>query len=137
MPSAFLDTNILIYAAAGTRSDPERAEISRAIIADGDFGLSFQVLQEFYVNLRKLPAPLADAEIDEWISNLLLFDCVSGDPQLFLEAVVVSRTYRISYWDGAIVAAANRLDVSTLFTEDLNNGQTYGQVRAVNPFAQT
>lgn len=39
------------------------------------------------------------------------------------------------YWDGAIVAAAEVLEADTLYTEDLNDGQLYGRVRAVNPFA--
>ena len=47
----------------------------------------------------------------------------------------VSRRFRIRYWDGAIVAAAEALGAATLYTEDLNNGQLYGSVRAVNPFA--
>ena len=32
------------------------------------------------------------------------------------------------------LAAAEALGASTLYTEDLNDGQTYGAVRAVNPF---
>ncbi|MER9236560.1 hypothetical protein NKI56_31860 [Mesorhizobium sp. M0622] len=38
-------------------------------------------------------------------------------------------------WDGAIIAAAaERLGVKTLNTEDLNHGQAYGSVVAINPF---
>ncbi|WP_245475942.1 hypothetical protein [Mesorhizobium sp. M7A.F.Ca.US.006.01.1.1] len=35
---------------------------------------------------------------------------------------------------GAIIAAAERLGVKTLYTEDLNHGQAYGSVVAINPF---
>ncbi len=35
-----------------------------------------------------------------------------------------------------IVAAANRAKVDELWTEDLNNGQLYGSVRAVNPLPE-
>ena len=31
--------------------------------------------------------------------------------------------------------AANASGVGTLYTEDLNDGQVYGEVRAVNPFS--
>ncbi len=42
--------------------------------------------------------------------------------------------YRISYWDGAILAVAQALGARILFTEDLDDGQDYGGIRAVNPF---
>ena len=42
--------------------------------------------------------------------------------------------YELSYWDGAIISAAESLGASILYTEDLNHGQHYGSVRAVNPF---
>ena len=35
------------------------------------------------------------------------------------------------------VAAAEVLEAATLYTEDLNHGQRYGKVRAVNPFIGT
>ena len=42
--------------------------------------------------------------------------------------------FRISYWDAALIAAAERLDAPILYTEDLNHDQLYGSVRVVNPF---
>jgi predicted nucleic acid-binding protein len=47
-----------------------------------------------------------------------------------------SLRYGISYWDGAILAAAEALEAPILYTEDLNHGQLYGRVRAVNPFVE-
>ena len=49
-------------------------------------------------------------------------------------AIEISWRYRISYWDGAILAAAERLGAEVLYTEDLNHGQAYGTVRVINPF---
>lgn len=40
----------------------------------------------------------------------------------------------ISYWDAAIIAAAASLGARTLYSEDLNDAQTYGSVRVLNPF---
>ncbi len=48
--------------------------------------------------------------------------------------IEASIRHEISYWDGAIIAAAESLGASILYTEDLNHGQHYGSVRAVNPF---
>ncbi|MGH9483108.1 MAG: hypothetical protein ACRD1L_13550 [Terriglobales bacterium] len=43
--------------------------------------------------------------------------------------------YAVSYWDAAILAAAEALGAHTVYSEDLNHGQRYGQVRVLNPFA--
>jgi len=68
---AFLDTNVLVYAAAGR--GPEEAKRRRALdlIDSVDFGLSAQVLQEFYVTVvHKIPEPLPADEALEWIELL-------------------------------------------------------------------
>jgi predicted nucleic acid-binding protein len=40
----------------------------------------------------------------------------------------------LSYWDAAILVAAKQLGCHTVFSEDLNDGQTYDGVTVVNPF---
>jgi predicted nucleic acid-binding protein len=40
----------------------------------------------------------------------------------------------ISYWDAALVAAAEVIGAPILYTEDLNHGQKYGSVTVINPF---
>lgn len=42
--------------------------------------------------------------------------------------------YQISYWDGAIIAAAEALGAPIVYSEDMSNGQSYGSVKVVNPF---
>lgn len=137
---AFLDTNVLVYAAAGAAADDEEnAKRQRALqlIEEEDFGLSAQVLQEFFVNVtRKIEVPLSPSEALEWMEELEAFPCLPVDRSLVQIAVEVSARYQISYWDGAIVAAAQSLGASTLYTEDLNDGQQYGSVRVRNPFRQ-
>ena len=56
---------------------------------------------------------------------------------LIVAAVELSLKHGISYWDAAIVAAAEILEAGTLYTEDLSHGQLYGRVRVINPFART
>ena len=63
-----------------------------------------------------------------------MLPCGSVDPTLVLRGIEISVRHKISYWDGAIIAAAETLGATTLHIEDLNNGQTYGTVKAVNPF---
>lgn len=132
---AFLDTNVLVYAVAGR--GPESAKRARALrlLDEVDFGLSAQVLQEFYVTVvHKVQEPLSPGEALEWIEQFEAFPCQALDSGIVKVGVELSQRHRISYWDGAILAAAEALGARSLFTEDLNHGQAYGSVRVVNPF---
>jgi len=55
---------------------------------------------------------------------------------LMREALEIQQLYQLSFWDSNIVAAAQQSGAKELWTEDLNAGQDYGGVRAVNPFAE-
>jgi predicted nucleic acid-binding protein len=43
--------------------------------------------------------------------------------------------YQISWYDSVIVAGANEAGCEVLYSEDLQDGQKFDQVRVVNPFA--
>lgn len=131
----FLDTNILIYAALGRQDERPRYEIAKRIIANERFGLSGQVLAEFYVGVTKKPATsLTLAETDHWMDLLGRFPTVPIDETLVRTAIIHARRFRIHYYDAAIIAAAERLEAPILYTEDLNHGQRYGAVLVQNPF---
>ncbi len=130
----FLDTNVLVYAAAGDE-ETEKRDTALRLIEETDFGLSAQVMQEFYVTVvRKAKVPLSPVAALEWIEQLRAFPCAVIDASLVMVAVENSERYRISYWDGAIVAAAESLQAPILYSEDLNHQQVYGSVRVMNPF---
>ena|ERR1035438_3594242 len=134
--SVFFDTNILVYAAVGAGADEPKRKRALALIDSEDFATSAQVLQEFFVTVvRKAARPLTAAQALEWIEQLTEFPCQPIDHRLVRIAIELSQRYSISYWDGAIIAAAEALGIRTLYSEDLNAGQTYGQVKVVNPFA--
>lgn len=131
----FLDSNVLIYAAAGKSDAPAKFVRATDILAQGDFAISAQVLQEFYVNVTRKPAvPLTPHDALRWVERLALQPCAAIDASLIRNAIVVSERFRISYWDGAILAAAESLGAKTVYSEDLNHGQHYGSVRVINPF---
>lgn len=131
----FVDTNVLVYAAMARFAAPAKYERARWVLAETNFGLSAQVLQEFFVNVtRKSDKPLSNAEAVLWLDRLIDRPCVAIDRELVLEAAGISGRYGIDYWDSAIVAAALRLSAPVLYTEDLNHGQSYGDVRVENPF---
>jgi predicted nucleic acid-binding protein len=136
--SVFFDTNILVYAAIGTGKDERKRKRALDLIESEDFGTSAQVLQEFFVTVaKKASRPLSAAQALDWIEQWAAFPCQVIDHQLVRIAIEQSERYGISYWDAAILVAAEALGAHTVYSEDLNDGQRYGRVRVVNPFTRT
>jgi len=135
--SCFLDTNILVYAAIGHRREPLKYARAYEIFEVEDYATSGQVLAEFYVNVtKKADEPLTPEKAAEWVASLSLKPCQEIDSGIVMRGIEHARRYRISYWDGAIIAAAERLGVRTVYSEDLSDGQAYGDVTVINPFRQ-
>ena len=133
----FLDTNVLVYAVSSAEYEADKSRRALELVETSDFGLSAQVLQEFYVTVtRKIKKPLAPELAVALMDQYRVFPVVATDYPLIVSAVELSLRYSISYWDGAILAAAQALEAQVLYTEDLNHGQRYGAVRAVNPFLE-
>jgi predicted nucleic acid-binding protein len=130
----FLDTNILVY--AQDRDSPAKRRRSREVIAalaqSGVGVISTQVMQEFYVAAtRKLGvAPLAAKSV---LQTFTMFEIVQTSPELIDRAIDGSVLNRLSFWDALIVAAAAASGCSTIYSEDLNPGQTIQGVRIENP----
>lgn len=134
---AMLDANVLAYAASGAPAETAKRARALDLIDTVSFGLSAQVLQEFYVVVtRKAATKLSAHEAMWWLDRFEPFPCIATDAALVRTAAAVSERFRISYWDGAVIAAAEQLNAATLYTEDLNHGQSYGTVRVVNPFRE-
>jgi predicted nucleic acid-binding protein len=131
----FLDTNVLVYAAAGRGAEDAKRRRALELIETEEVCLSAQVLQEFFVTVvRKVAVPLPVETALEWIEALEAFPCVAIDSSLVKIAAELSVRHRISYWDAAIVAAAEALGAPVIYSEDLSDGQSYGGVRVRNPF---
>ena len=132
---SFLDTNVLIYAISSAASESAKKEKALELIEHADFGLSAQVLQEFYVNVtRKIASPLTPDAALALIEQFRRFPLIWTDYPLIVAGVETSVRYGISFWDGAIIAAAESLGAAILYTEDLSHGQHYGSVQVINPF---
>ncbi len=131
----FLDTNVLVYAVSAHPVDADKKAKAVELIRTTDFGLSTQVFQEFYVTVtRKIAIPMSVPKAVAFLDELRTFPNVPIDYALVLEGIEASQRYKISYWDGAILAAATSLGCRILYSEDFNHGQLYGTIRAVNPF---
>ena len=131
----FLDTNILVYAALGRDHAGHRWERAREIVLTEDYCTSGQVLAEFYNNVTRMGAPpLSPEKAREWVRTIARKPCQPVTPEVVVAGIDLSQRHSISYWDGAIIAAAARLGARVVYSEDLNHGQTYGSVRVENPF---
>jgi predicted nucleic acid-binding protein len=131
----FLDTNILLYAASRNPADLAKKKIAIDLMADTQFGLSAQVLSEFYtVATKKADFRMTPDRALEWIETLEEFPCLAVDKGLVKIAAEASARHRISYWDGAILAAAQAMGAPVVYSEDLNHGQSYDGVTVRNPF---
>lgn len=131
----FLDTNILLYACSAAEADAGKQSIAGKLILETDFALSAQVLQEFIANaLRKKALGISERQIDATMDLAAQVPVLPITHELVVSAVILRRRLRLSHWDACIIAAARTLGCHTLYTEDLNHGQDYDGVRAVNPF---
>ena len=133
----FIDTNIIVY--AHDSDYPDKQISAQKIIFDGMRGnkgvISAQVLSELFVTItkkikQKYSVPAAKHEI-LLLSHLSVVDI---DYDLVIRAVSTQNQYQLSYWDSLIVAAAERSDCDTLYSEDLSHGQKYFGIKCINPF---
>jgi predicted nucleic acid-binding protein len=137
MANCFFDTNIFLYAAMHQlRPDDEhKRPIADKLLYEEDYCLSAQVVAEFYHNaLRKGKKKLTHEEASDWIERMILHPCLAVDVDLVQAGTAFSQRYQVSYWDGAMLAAAEQLGAATFYSEDLNDGQRYGNVTVINPF---
>ncbi len=107
----FTDTNVLLYASIDTPENTGKHRIASEILSRSDLCLSVQVLQEFYYQATR-PTRLGRLTHDDalaFLGTLLRFPVQDVTLDLFREATVISRRYHLSYWDGAILAAARAL----------------------------
>ena len=135
MSAAFFDTNIIVYAADSASEEPAKRDAARQLMMTRSITVSTQVLLELYAVLRKKLAYGADAAHD-WVRALQDDTVIEVSTADVLYAISTARRYDISHWDGLIIVAAEKAGVDILYTEDLSHGQTYGTVRACNPFIE-
>ena len=134
----FFDTNVLVY--LFDADSPDKRRKARALFQKhaeaGDILLSTQVLQEFYVAVtRKLARPLDAGVAAEAVSSFAELPMVQIDSKLIVAAVHRSRNHRLSFWDALIMQAAIEGHASTLYSEDMQHGQTLDGLKVVNPFS--
>jgi predicted nucleic acid-binding protein len=133
----FLDTNILVYAhdsGAGEKHELA-AQLVSQIWENRSGSLSTQVLQEFYVSVRRKAAhPISVQQARTAIADYLTWNVVVNGGESILGAVDLERLHRLSFWDALILQAALESESELLLSEDFQHGRRFGKLRVVNPF---
>jgi predicted nucleic acid-binding protein len=134
----FLDTNVLVYAYDVTDAAKQSIaqDLVRRAIAGG-LVISAQVLAEFTATLlHKLsPAP-SSGDVVALLDTLAPIRLVPPDHDTIRRAVEVRAAYGLHFYDGMIVAAAERAGCERIWSEDFNPGQKYFGVVVANPFEE-
>jgi predicted nucleic acid-binding protein len=129
---AFFDSNVLIYAMVSGDSRRERAQ---QLVAQGGV-ISVQVLNEFVaVARRKMRMPWKDV-IEALNEVRVLFPSpVPITLDTHEAALKIAQQYGFGIYDAQIAAAALEANCSTLYSEDLQDGQEIDkQLTIRNPF---
>jgi len=138
MSRIFLDTNFLVY--TYDEGSPLKQRRARELLAQlkrtpaDVMIISTQVFQELYNNLTKKmqESPTqAKEKLLEWTEA----DIVGISRTIVLAAADLHASATISFWDALIVAAAQSAGCDELWTEDLQDGRSFGVLKVRNPFA--
>jgi len=131
----FIDTNILLYAGSHAKEDAAKRQRAIELLKMPGVGFSAQVLQEYYhVAHRKQRLAISHAEAMASLQALSKRTVVPITASIVILAAQLAERHQLSYWDAAILAAAQTLTCEILYTEDLNDGQLFDSVRVRNPF---
>ena len=129
----FVDTNVLLYAVSKIpeESDKRRTAISLLQQSASDIALSAQVLQEFSHQAIRAsrPGALTHTEAVEYVYSLQRFHIESITAELVLKALNIRERFGVSYWDAAILAAAQITGCDVVYSEDLSHTQDYDGIR--------
>ena len=131
----FVDANVFIYAFAPAEPlKRQRSQEWLALLWQGRRArTSTQVISETYSILTRKYHVAADKAWQD-LSALFTWEPQPVDREVLAGAREVERRYRLSWWDSLIVAAAQLQNCSQLLTEDLQDGEVFGSLRALNPF---
>ena len=128
----FFDTNVVLYLLS---ADPAKAERAEELVAEGGL-ISVQVLNEVTaVTRRKLG--MSWREVRDVLAQLRAACAVAPlTVETHERGLLVAERFRLSVYDGMIVAAALLAGCSILYTEARQDGQVIdGQLTLRNPFA--
>lgn len=131
MAERFFDTNVLLYLLSADATKADRVEETLAAGAT----ISVQVLNEFAaIALRKLGMTVAEVR-DALDPIIAICKVLPITVETHKRGLQIAERYRFAVYDALIIAAALDAGCSTLYTEDLQDGQVIDDVLTIrNPF---
>lgn len=135
MAKGFIDTNIYFHSVDPTdlAKRAKAVALLTQLAEDGTGYVSTQVAMELAANfIKKLKRSPADVE--KLLRGLDDFNLIPTGPATVRRALELMTLASLSFWDAAIIAAAEAGGCDTLYTEDLNAGQVIAGVKIVDPF---
>lgn len=135
--SVFVDSTTILY--TFDRRDPAKNATCTAwlnhLLVSGQLRMNLQVLNETYAVVSRKPhfheaRPFIRGFIDAhltWCEGMI-------DIEIVRSAWALQDRHGIQFWDSILLVSANAAGCTHFLSEDLNDGQNYGGVVAVNPF---
>lgn len=127
----FLDTTILIYALA--QNDPRTSTAEQLLIRGGV--ISVHVLNEF-VSVARRKFTMSWLDIIEALDAIRVL-CTSPEAitmDTHNSALRIAQRYGYHIYDSLVIAAALQAGCTTLYSEDMQDGQSIGSLTIRNPF---
>ncbi len=131
----FFDTNVLVYCTdpRDKKKQDQALRLVQQASLNGEGIVSTQVLIELYQALGlKLRVP--DVQRLALIKAYTAWPVIDSDLALVTAAMEKSVRFQISIFDAMVVEAALRSGATTLYSEDMQHGQRFGELTLINPF---
>jgi len=134
--TAFVDTNVLIYAVSRRPEEQEKRSRAWGLIDEGGLALSVQVLQEFYAQATRPGRDdrMSERDAADFIARWRRFPVQETTLALLDRGFELQRRHKFNFWDCMIVAAALAQGCDTLWTEDMQDGRIVEGMRIADPF---
>jgi predicted nucleic acid-binding protein len=134
----FLDSNVIVYLFDET--NPVKRQRAERLVhqnVDNEAGcISHQVVQESLNVLSRALSPSSD-ELARLIDEILFpLWQVYPTRELYRRGLLVQARYRFSFYDSLIVAAVLEAGCTTLYSEDMQDGQRIEGLTIRNPFVE-
>lgn len=134
----FIDSGVFLHqlAAADQRKAAIADRLIREGIETGNACTSFQVVQEcLNTLLHKAEVPLDPAGAGRYLEHVLApLLKVSASVELYQRALSVQGRYGYGFSDALIIAAALEIGCTTLFSDNLEDGQRIDALLIRDPF---
>ena len=131
----FIDSNVFIYAADSKNHEKralDRKLITSAVLS-GRCRINVQVLNEFSsVAHRKLG--LTVDEVKAYLEMFRALPVLPVSADVTEKGLDVMSRYGLQFYDSLLLVSASESGCDEFISEDLNDGQIYCGMKAVNPF---